>query len=248
MNTQRFTGKTIVVTGAASGIGRATATRLVTEGARVIATDITEVPLKELATELGDRLVPVVGDVTDYATIDAILAAAQGKLNGLANVAGIMDAFLPVGEVDDELWDRVMQINLTGPMRLIRAALPLLLAAGNGSIVNVASEASLRGSAAGVAYTASKHAVVGLTKSVAFMYGPQGIRANAVAPGPTATGIEAQMKSELAVSRVRPLLGAVGLQVAQASDLAASIVWLLSDEAANINGAILPSDGGWSVA
>ena len=95
-----------------------------------------------------------------------------------------MDGFLPAGEVDNATWDRVMRVNVTAPMRLIRAALPLLITDGGGSVVNVASEAALRGSAAGIAYTTSKHALVGLTKNVAVMYGPQGIRANAVAPAP----------------------------------------------------------------
>jgi NAD(P)-dependent dehydrogenase (short-subunit alcohol dehydrogenase family) len=201
-----------------------------------------------LASDLGDRIRPITGDVSDLSTIDSIMRATDGVLHGVANVAGIMDGFLPAGEVDDATWDRVMRVNVTAPMRLIRAALPLLIAAGGGSIVNVASEAALRGSAAGVAYTTSKHALVGLTKNVAFMYGPQGIRANAVAPGPTMTGIEGRMRSELAMQRVGPLMGAVGLRIALPEELAAVITWLLSDEARNVNGAILPSDGGWSVA
>jgi NAD(P)-dependent dehydrogenase (short-subunit alcohol dehydrogenase family) len=158
-----------------------------------------------------------------------------------------MDGFLPAAEVDDDTWDRVMRVNATGPMRLIRAALPLLLASGRGSIVNVASEAALRGSAAGIAYTASKHALVGITKSVAFMYGPQGVRANAVAPGPVATNIDAPVRSDYAAGRIFPLLQAIGTPLADASQLAAAIAWLLSDDSVNVNGAILPSDGGWSV-
>ncbi|MGO3886698.1 MAG: SDR family NAD(P)-dependent oxidoreductase, partial [Mycetocola sp.] len=136
--------------------------------------------------------------------------------------------------------------NVTGPMRLTRAVLPLMIASGRGSIVNVASEAALRGSAAGAAYTASKHAIAGYTKSVAFFHGPQGVRANAVAPGPVITNIEAPMKSEYAASRVGPILQTVIPSPATADQLAASIVWLLSDEADNINGVVLPSDGGWS--
>ena len=248
MSGDRFAGKTIIVTGAGSGIGRATAVRLVDEGATVVATDIIEQRLAELTEALSGRSVAAIaGDIADPAPAQAVVAAANGRLHGLANVAGIMDGFLPAAEIDDDTWDRVMRVNATGPMRLIRAALPLLLASGRGSIVNVASEAALRGSAAGIAYTASKHALVGITKSVAFMYGPQGVRANAVAPGPVATNIDAPVRSDYAAGRIFPLLQAIGTPLADPSELAAAITWLLSDDSVNVNGAILPSDGGWSV-
>jgi NAD(P)-dependent dehydrogenase (short-subunit alcohol dehydrogenase family) len=137
-----------------------------------------------LSSDLGGfDVLTAAGDIADAAFIDTIMATAGGRVDGLANVAGIMDGFLPPAEVDDATWDRVFGVNLTGPMRLTRAVLPGMIAAGGGAIVNVASEAALRASASGAAYTASKHAIAGYTKSVAFFYGPQGIRANAVAPG-----------------------------------------------------------------
>jgi NAD(P)-dependent dehydrogenase (short-subunit alcohol dehydrogenase family) len=244
----RFTGRTIIVTGAGSGIGRATATRIATEGGRVIATDVVAERLDALRSELdGLELEIVVGDVAATETIDALIAAAGERIDGLANVAGIMDAFLPPSEVDDATWDRVFSVNVTGPMRLTRAVLPHMIAAGRGAVVNVASEAALRASAAGAAYTASKHAIAGFTKSVAFFHGPQGIRANAVAPGAVATNIEAPMRSEYAASRVGPIMQVAIPPVAQPEQLAAAITWLLSDDSANVNGAVLPSDGGWSV-
>ncbi|PZO61397.1 MAG: short-chain dehydrogenase [Leifsonia xyli] len=244
----RFTGRTIIVTGAGSGIGRATATRIANEGGRVIATDVVAERLDALRSELdGFDVETVVGDVAATETIDALIAAAGERIDGLANVAGIMDAFLPPSEVDDATWDRVFSVNVTGPMRLTRAVLPHMIAAGRGAVVNVASEAALRASAAGAAYTASKHAIAGFTKSVAFFHGPQGIRANAVAPGAVATNIEAPMRSEYAASRVGPIMQVAIPPVAQPEQLAAAITWLLSDDSANVNGAVLPSDGGWSV-
>ncbi len=245
----RFAGKTIIVTGAGSGIGRATAVRLAEEGARLVVSDVVAGRLDELKASLpGSDVRSIAGDVSDPRTVEAIADACGGRLHGLANIAGIMDGFLPVGELDDETWERVMGVNVTAPMRLTRAALPLLIEAGGGSIVNVASEAALRGSAAGAAYTASKHAVIGLTKNTAFMYGPQGVRVNAVAPGAVATNIEAGIRSEFAAGRIFPLMQAIGSPVAEAERLAAAITWLLSDDSLNVNGAILPSDGGWSAA
>ncbi|MBT1678816.1 SDR family NAD(P)-dependent oxidoreductase [Curtobacterium aurantiacum] len=244
----RFTGRTIIVTGAGSGIGRATATRIANEGGRVIATDVVAERLDALRSELeGFAVETVVGDVAASETIDALIAAAGARVDGLANVAGIMDAFLPPDEVDDATWERVFSVNVTGPMRLTRAVLPLMIAAGTGSVVNVASEAALKASAAGAAYTSSKHAIAGYTKSVAFFHGPQGIRANAVAPGAVATNIEAPMRSEYAARRVGPIMQTTIPPVAQPEQLAAAITWLLSDDSANVNGAVLPSDGGWSV-
>ncbi|MEJ5946928.1 SDR family NAD(P)-dependent oxidoreductase [Pseudokineococcus basanitobsidens] len=243
----RFEGRTAVVTGAGSGIGRATAVRLAREGARVVAVELLADRLDALVAEHGDLdLVPVAADVTTTEGVDAVVAAAAGRVDALANVAGIMDGFLPPAEVDDATWDRVLAVNLTAPMRLCRAVLPGMVGAGAGAVVNVASEAALRGSAAGAAYTASKHGLVGLTKNIAVMHRAQGVRANAVAPGPVATGIDAPMRSAQAAGVVGPLLQAVLTAPAQAEDLAASICWLLSDDAANVNGVVLASDGGWS--
>jgi len=246
-NSDRFAGRTVIVTGAGSGIGKATAVRILGEGGTVVATDISGDRLDALTTEAGsDRLHTVAGDVADAGTIDSIIAAAGPRIDALANVAGIMDAFLPPAEIDDATWERVFAVNLVGPMRLPRAVLQVMLPAKAGAIVNVASEAAFRASASGAAYTASKHALVGYTKSVAFFYGPEGIRTNAVAPGAVATNIEAPMRSDYAASRVGPIMQAVVPAAAQAEQLAAAITWLLSDDSANVNGAILPSDGGWS--
>lgn len=243
----RFAGRVAVVTGAGSGIGRATAVRLAREGARVVAVELVAQRLDALVAENGDLdLVAVAADVTTTEGVDAVVAAAGPRVDALANVAGIMDGFLPPAEIDDATWDRVMAVNLTAPMRLSRAVLPGMIEAGGGAIVNVTSEAALRGSAAGAAYTASKHGLVGLTKNTAIMHRAQGVRCNAVAPGPVLTGIEAPMLSQQAAGVVGPILQVVLTAPVQPEEIAASICWLLSDESANVNGVVMASDGGWS--
>jgi len=244
----RFEGKTVIVTGAAGGIGRATASRVAREGGRVIAVDISGDRLGDLTTpHSGATIVPVTGDVTDQAAVEAVVAAAGETIDALANVAGVNDDFSPLHETSDATWDRVLGINLTGLFKLTRAVLPAMIAAGRGSVVNVTSEAGLRGGASGNAYTVSKHGVIGLTRSAAFMYGPQGIRVNAVAPGGVATGIPfPPHMSEAGSARLAPFQRSIPT-VATAEQLAASITFLLSDDGVNINGAVLPSDGGWSV-
>lgn len=243
----RFAGKTVIVTGAGSGIGRATASRVAREGGRVIAVDISQERLDELTKELsGSDVTILVGDITSDESVQSIVAAAGDHIDGLANVAGIMDNMTPLHEVTDDVWNRVMNVNVLGMMKLSRAVLPLMLASGAGAIVNVGSEASIKASVAGAAYTTSKHAVAGLSKSMAFMYGPSGIRTNVVAPGAVRTNIEAKFESELGGKRVNTTFAAMP-KPAEAPALAAVITYLLSDDSVNINGAVLPSDGGWSV-
>ena len=242
----RFAGQTVVVTGAASGIGRAVASRVAREGGRVVAVDLAKEKLDELAASLpGEEVVTVAGDITSAESVEEIVRAAGDRVDALANVAGIMDDMGAVHELTDAVWERVMRVNVDGTMRLMRAVVPGMLAARSGRIVNVASEAGLRGSAAGAAYTASKHAVVGLTKSSAVMYAGTGIQVNAVAPGGVATGIQVPTQAEFGGARLGRFMGNIP-GVATAEHLAASITFLLSTDAVNLNGAIVASDGGWS--
>ncbi|WP_072802753.1 SDR family NAD(P)-dependent oxidoreductase [Rhodococcoides yunnanense] len=246
---QRFDGHCVIVTGAASGIGRATATRIAAEGGTVVAVDLSADGLASLAAAgegAPGKIITVTADLTTEAGIARAVDATDQPVTGLANVAGINDDFSPAHEVTDVGWSRVFAVNVDAVVKLIRAVVPTMIEARRGSIVNVASEAALRGSAAGIAYTASKHAVVGITRSCAFMYGASGIRTNAVAPGGVSTGMPMPELSEFGRTRTGPLLATIP-SIAAADQIAASITFLLSDDGVNVNGAILPSDGGWSV-
>lgn len=249
VDTTRHTDRNVIVTGAGSGIGRATAIRFSGEGARVVACDIDEEGLDETLEQMSGDHEAVTADITNQDDVEKVVAAAGGQIDILANVAGIMDHFLPLGEIDDATWNRVLAVNMTGVMRLTRAVLPIMQEAGHGAVVTVASEASLGAGAAGVAYTASKHGVLGLVKHIAFYYGPSGIRSNAVLPGGVDTGIGATSapKSDWVMEIAQRKMATMG-PIAQPDQIATVISWLASEEASNVNGAIVTSDGGWSAA
>ncbi|KND39659.1 SDR family NAD(P)-dependent oxidoreductase [Streptomyces acidiscabies] len=249
---KEFSNRGVVVTGAGSGIGRATALAFAERGAKVVVADLNAegaaVVVKEIR-DAGGTAVAVVGDLSERKVVDEVVDAAVNAFGGVAalvNNAGIMDNMNALGDVSDAEWERLLRINLTAPFLLTRAVLPHMLAAGRGSIVFTASEAALRGSAAGAAYTAAKHGVVGLTKSLAVMYRNKGIRANAIAPGGTVTNIQVNADPEaLGPQVIGSYLGNVG-HPSGAETQAAAIVFLASDAASNINGVVLPVDGGWA--
>lgn len=246
-------GRGVVVTGAASGIGRATALKFAQEGAKVLVADVDRAGAEETVAEIeaaGGVAVAVVGDLSDQGVVDTVVERAVDAFGGvdvLVNNAGIMDRMSALGETEDAEWERVIRINLTAPFLLTRAVLPHMLAAGRGSIVFTASEASLRGSTAGAAYTASKHGIVGLVKNLAVMYRGQGIRANAIAPGPTLTGMRVDAAQEAhGPALVSRLSAAIMGRYGSSEEQAAAIVFLASDAASFVNGAVLPVDDGWA--
>lgn len=253
MDKFRHTGKVAIVTGAGNGIGRATVLRLAREDAAVIGCDVNEVALAEtrgLLEKEGLSAQLLVVDVTKQTDVDTLVAEVGPRIDILANVAGIMDHFLPLGEMDDATWNHVLDVNLAGPMRLSRAVLPVMLATGGGAIVTVASKASVGAGASGTAYTTSKHGVIGLMKSIAYFYGPKGIRSNAVLPGAVATAIGATSapQSLWAMERAKLSMATMPEKVADPDQIATLISWLASDEASNVNGAVVLDDGGWAAA
>lgn len=251
----RLEGKVAVITGAASGIGLAMTTLFAAEGARLVASDWNAQRLEETLAAIhakGGTIVGVQGNIADQATAEGLIERAistYGRLDVLCNNAGVMDYMQGVGELSDEVWRRVLSINLDGPMFASRRAVQYMLQHGGGSIINTASTAGIHGGAAGAAYTTAKHALVGLTRNTAWMYAARGIRCNAICPGATKTHIAETMPTE----RLDP----AGAQRAQAfaalvpayldpEDIASLALFLASDESRHINGAIIPADGGWA--
>ena len=238
---QRLDGKVAVVTGAASGIGRAIARRLAASGAEVVVVDIDESRLHTVADEICAEAVVV--DVASALGVDVMLD--RPRVDILINNAGVPDGLTPLCEVDDELWTRVMRIHVDAPFRAMRAVIPGMVERGGGVILNTCSAAALAGGRAGAAYTASKHALLGLTRSTAWFYGNQGIRCNAIAPGAIETRMHTrEMPSAEGMARTAPYFPTIP-EHGRAMEVAEVAVFLCSDAAQYVNGAVLPVDGGW---
>ena len=242
----RFDGRVVVVTGADRGIGKATVDRFLTEGARVVAADLGPTGCERYQND--PRVGIVLGDVTIRADAERMVATAIerfGRLDVLINNAGIVDRFLPVGELTDELWNKVIAVNLTGPMLLSRAAMPHLIAS-QGVIVNVSSVGGLFGARAGAAYVASKHGLIGLTRNIAVTYANDGVRAVVVAPGGVNTGIAIGGEPSARGYEALKKTLAAGMRMAEPGEIAAVIAFVASSEASYVNGEVIVADGGWT--
>ncbi|WP_029421987.1 SDR family oxidoreductase [Alicyclobacillus macrosporangiidus] len=251
----KLENKVAVITGAGSGMGRAMAKLFAAEGAKVVLADIAQPALDAVVSEIreaGGTAVGVVANVAKEEDVQNMIDTAVNQFGGLdilVNNAGIMDKMTAAADVTDELWERVFAVNVTGPMRAIRRALPIMMKQGGGKIINTASVGGLYGSRAGAAYTASKHAVVGLTKNVAFQYAKFGIRCNAIAPGGVATNIMADAPnldpSYLGVERAMAGMN-LNPRVGQPEEIARVALFLASDDSSFVNGVVLVADAGWT--
>jgi NAD(P)-dependent dehydrogenase (short-subunit alcohol dehydrogenase family) len=244
----RLAGKIALVAGAATGMGRATAERFAAEGAKLVLFGLGRPALDEVASLTSGVAVP--GDITLAEDVDRAIAAFQGRLDILVNAAGIIGTDYPE-TVTDAAWEKTFAVNTTGAMALCRAALPLLKRQG-GSIVNIASVAAFNSGPGMTSYAASKAALVAYTRSIANVHGADGIRANVVAPGWVRTPMsEAEMDElaqlngttrEIEFEAVRQRIGL--RRIADAAEIAACCLFLASDDASFVTGAVLVADGG----
>lgn len=249
----KLKNKVAIVTGAASGMGKAIAIRFAKEGAKVVLSDINEKVLDEavkLIASDGGTAIGVhadVGKIEDIEHLVDITVDTYKTVDILVNNAGIMDNFVPAGELTDELWDKVISINTTGPMRLIRKCLPIFIQKKQGVIINNTSIGGLHGSRAGTAYTASKHALIGITKNIGFQYSGLGIRCNAIAPGAVNTNIGTTMNSPDKFGMERAMSGSANNPRSGESDEIAGVaLFLASEDSSFVNGEVITTDGGWT--
>lgn len=249
----KLEGKSIVVTGASSGMGKAICELFVKEGANVVAVARRKERLEELAASLeqeAGKLVPFPGDVSKQEDVEAAIDCAVesfGRLDVMINNAGVMDDMSPIGDITNEKIEKVFSVNVYGPMYAMRKAVNVFKAqGGGGNIINVASLGGLR-TCAGAIYCASKAAVISLTKNTSFMYQPDGIRVNAILPGGIKTEIATSMgmPNMAGYGRVQKVLAA-SPEPGEAEDIANAALFLASDDSKYINGDMLIVDGGWN--
>ncbi len=242
---QKIRGKVSVVTGASSGMGRAIAELFAREGSRVVIADVNEEGLNETLASIRENdgeAISVITDVSDKEQVKRMVETAVGEygsLDILVNNAGIVEDN-PVVEIDGEEWRRVLEVNLWGAFWGCKFAITHMLDQGGGAIINMASIASFVGGAEGVAYTTSKHALVGLTRQTAVDYGPEGVRVNAICPGAVDTGM---ISDDASPDSKR--LSVPARRVGKPQDIAQLALFLASDDADFIHGESIVIDGGW---
>ena len=250
----KLDNKVAVVTGASSGMGTEIAKLFAQEGASVVAIARRKEKLQGVIDEItakGGKALAVAGDVTNEDDVQkAVMTAVEtyGRLDIVVNNAGLMDRMAPVDSLDDETWNSVIDVNLTGPMRMMRAAIPRFLDQGKGTFVTIASIGGLRGGVAGPAYTASKHGVIGLARNVGYMYAKRGIRSNVVAPG----GVNTEITKGIEIDPEGGAILGAGMVTnprrGEADEIARVALFLASDDASFVNGAVVVADSGWSAA
>lgn len=246
-------GKVALITGAGSGIGRAMSLLFAARGAAVAAVDIVAERADVTATTItdaGGRSAAFTCDVSDRASVVIAVSAIVdefGPISILCCNAGILDGYAALLDTSEELWDAIIGVNLTGVFLTTRAVLPHMLAAGGGVIVNTASISGLVGGGGGAAYTASKHGVIGLTRQISLDYGAQGIRANAICPGPVDTAMTKDLMASSDAAAMRAVRESPAGRFAQPEEIAKLALFLAGDDAAFMHGAAVVIDGGWTI-
>jgi NAD(P)-dependent dehydrogenase (short-subunit alcohol dehydrogenase family) len=248
-----FAGRVAFITGAGSGIGRATALAFAAQGAAVTVSDIAEKDLHEtvrLIEDQGGQALPVLCDVSRSGDVAAAVAAAVrqfGRLDFAFNNAGVEQPVAPLHEISDEQWDRIVDINLRGVFYGMKHEVPAMLATGGGAIVNTSSGAGVIGIAGQSAYAASKHAVIGLTKAAALDYARAGVRVNAVCPGIIETPMMDRFSGGTEEGRQRVIGQEPVGRMGRPEEIASAVLWLCSDLGAFTVGHGLVVDGGQTV-
>ncbi|MFZ2152522.1 MAG: SDR family oxidoreductase [Microgenomates group bacterium] len=249
----KLTDKVAIVTGAASGMGLAIAKLYALEGAKVIVSDIDKEGVEAVVAEInsaGGQATGVVANVAVQSDVDNLVDTAvktYGTLDILVNNAGIMDNFMPVDKVTDDLWDKIIAVNTTGPMRTIRKSMPIFLDKKSGVIINISSIGGLMGSRAGAAYTTSKFALIGLTKNIGFQYASTGIRCNGIAPGGVNTNIGKTINNPDKFGMERATSGSANnIRMGEPEEIAQVALFLASADSSLVNGTIITADAGWT--
>lgn len=250
----KLEGKIAVVTGASSGMGREISKLFVKEGATVIAVARRKERLEELCEETKDcagKVVAFPGDISKREVNEEMIDLAvkeYGSIDILVNNAGIMDEMTPISELNDELWEKVQKVNVYGPMCASRKAVNEMIEQENGgTIVNIASVGGLMGCRAGISYTASKWALVGMTKNIAFTYADKNIRCNAVCPGGVATEVAVNMKNPSQLGMGKAISGAANApRTGKPEEIAKAVLFLACDDSSLINGVAMAADAGWT--
>lgn len=247
-------GRTGLVTGAGSGIGRACALALADAGASVLVSDIDLSAADRVVAEIVRRGGTALANRCDVADADEVASMVAACVDGLGaldfavNNAGVVGLQVPLHRYDLADWHRIIAVNLTGVFLCMRAELAPMYERGSGAIVNIASEAALKGSAADAVYTASKHGVAGITKSGALEAARRGVRVNAVCPGVIETAIlSAVLESQPEVAERSRRLMPIG-RFGQPDEIAAAVLWLCSDAASLVTGHLMAVDGGWAAS
>jgi|694.fasta_scaffold148789_6 NAD(P)-dependent dehydrogenase (short-subunit alcohol dehydrogenase family) len=247
--------KVAIITGAGSGIGKETSLLFAKEGCKVVASDIHFENLKLLEAEvidLGGDIAILESDISIEFDINRMIQFTidtYGKIDILVNNAGVMDNFESIAEVSNETWEKVFKTNLEGPFKAIRGVIKEFIKQQSGNIINISSIGGLHGGRAGVAYTASKHALVGLTKNTGYLFAKQGIQCNCIAPGAVETNIGSTIDqskiTELVKDRI--LSGMIlNPRTGKPNEIAQIALFLASDKSTFINGSVIVADGGWT--